>query len=34
VSVWGRRSLFYLDRKPLLVSELFMPEFNKTIASM
>jgi len=26
--VWGRRSLFYLDSKPLLVSEIFLPGFN------
>lgn len=24
-SLWGRRSIFYLHEKPLLVSELFMP---------
>ncbi|MEJ2361799.1 MAG: chorismate lyase [Gammaproteobacteria bacterium] len=24
-SIWGRRSVFYLDRKPLLVSEIFLP---------
>lgn len=24
-SLWARRSLFYLDNKPLLVSELFLP---------
>jgi len=24
-SVWGRRSLFYIDKKPLLVSEFFLP---------
>lgn len=24
-SVWGRRSLFYLSSKPLLVSEIFIP---------
>jgi chorismate--pyruvate lyase len=26
--LWGRRSLFYLDDKPLLVSEIFLPDFN------
>jgi chorismate--pyruvate lyase len=26
-SVWGRRSVFYLHRQPLLVSEIFLPEF-------
>jgi chorismate--pyruvate lyase len=26
--LWGRRSLFYLDGKPLLVSEIFLPGFN------
>lgn len=24
-SIWGRRSVFYLSRKPLLVSEVFLP---------
>lgn len=24
-SIWGRRSVFYLDDKPLLVSEIFLP---------
>lgn len=24
-TIWGRRSVFYLDRKPLLVSEIFLP---------
>lgn len=23
--IWGRRSVFYLDKKPLLVSEIFLP---------
>ena len=32
-AVWGRRSLFYLDKKPLLVSELFIPGFNKKLLS-
>lgn len=26
--VWGRRSVFYLDQKPLLVSEMFLPGFR------
>ena len=26
-SVWGRRSIFYIDAKPLLVSEVFLPDF-------
>lgn len=26
-TLWGRRSIFYLDTKPLLVSEVFLPEF-------
>lgn len=25
--VWGRRSIFYVDGQPLLVSEVFLPEF-------
>jgi chorismate--pyruvate lyase len=25
--VWGRRSIFSIDNKPLLVSEVFLPEF-------
>jgi len=24
-SVWGRRSVFYLHKKPLLVNEVFLP---------
>lgn len=27
-TIWGRRSVFYLDQKPLLVSEMFLPEFK------
>jgi chorismate--pyruvate lyase len=27
-SVWGRRSVFRLDEKPLLVSEVFLPTFK------
>ena len=26
-SVWGRRSIFVIENKPLLVSEVFLPEF-------
>lgn len=26
-SLWGRRSVFYLQQKPLLVSEVFLPAF-------
>jgi len=25
-SLWGRRRLFYMDNKPLLVNEIFLPE--------
>ena len=25
-SLWGRRRLFYMDEKPLLVNEIFLPE--------
>lgn len=25
--LWGRRSVFYIDQKPLLVSEVFLPDF-------
>lgn len=27
VSIWGRRSVFWLSDKPLLVSEVFLPDF-------
>ena len=27
-TIWGRRSVFYLDQKPLLVSEMFLPKFK------
>lgn len=27
VELWGRRSVFYLDQNPLLVSEVFLPDF-------
>ena len=26
--IWGRRSVFFLDKKPLLVSEIFLPEIG------
>ena len=29
--LWGRRSVFYLESKPLLVSEVFLPEFCEHI---
>lgn len=29
--LWGRRSVFYLDQQPLLVSEVFLPEFLSTL---
>ncbi len=29
--VWGRRSVFFVDQKPLLVSEVFLPDFVKSI---
>lgn len=28
-TAWGRRSLFYLNEKPLLVCEIFLPELNE-----
>ena len=30
-TVWGRRSVFYVEQKPLLVSEVFLPDFIKEI---
>jgi chorismate--pyruvate lyase len=27
--VWGRRSVFYLSRKPLLVNEIFLPSISR-----
>lgn len=27
--IWGRRSLFHVDNKPLLVAEIFLPNLNK-----
>jgi chorismate--pyruvate lyase len=30
--VWGRRSLFLIDRKPLLVSEFFLPALFEQVA--
>lgn len=29
--LWGRRSVFYLDGKPLLVSEVFLGSFTRTL---
>jgi chorismate lyase len=29
--LWGRRSVFRLDNKPLLVSEVFLPSFTQTL---
>jgi chorismate lyase len=31
--VWGRRSVFYVDHKPLLVSEVFLPDFVSHIST-
>lgn len=31
-TIWGRRSVFYVDQKPLLVSEVFLPDFVNTIS--
>lgn len=28
-AIWGRRSVFFLGRKPLLVSEIFLPEITQ-----
>lgn len=30
--LWGRRSLFYLQEKPLLVSEVFLPAFTNRLS--
>lgn len=30
--LWGRRSVFYLQQKPLLVSEVFLPAFASRLA--
>ena len=30
-SIWGRRSVFFLNRKPLLVSEIFLPEIGDPV---
>lgn len=30
--LWGRRSVFYLKKKPLLVSEVFLPAFSARLA--
>jgi chorismate--pyruvate lyase len=32
-AIWGRRSVFTINRKPLLVSEVFLPEFPATGAA-
>jgi chorismate--pyruvate lyase len=32
-NLWGRRSVFYLDAKPLLVSEVFLPGFCTRIGA-
>lgn len=29
--VWGRQSLFYIQNKPLLITEVFLPEIKKCI---
>ncbi|BFM18650.1 chorismate lyase [Maricurvus nonylphenolicus] len=31
--LWGRRSRFYLDNKPLLVCEIFLDAFNQTLSA-
>lgn len=31
-TLWGRSSVFYVDQKPLLVSEIFLPSFFNTLA--
>jgi chorismate lyase len=33
VPVWGRRSIFYVEGKPLLVSEVFLPAFPGVLAN-
>lgn len=30
-ALWGRRSVFYLDQQPLMVSEVFLPAFLSTL---
>ncbi len=30
-SIWGRRSVFFLNRDPLLVSEIFLPEIGDPV---
>lgn len=30
-SLWGRRSVFFLDNKPLLVNEIFLPTFTDSL---
>ena len=29
--LWGRRSVFYVNQKPILVAEVFLPEFLSTL---
>lgn len=29
IAIWGRRSIFTLDNKPLLVAEVFLPDFSR-----
>jgi chorismate--pyruvate lyase len=33
-TLWGRRSLFYIRNKPLLLTEIFLPEAIKCIDSL
>lgn len=33
-TLWGRRSIFYLKNKPLLLTEIFLPEAIKCISSL
>lgn len=30
-AIWGRRSVFFLNRNPLLVSEIFLPEIGDVV---
>lgn len=30
-AIWGRRSVFFLNRNPLLVSEIFLPEIGDAV---
>ena len=29
--IWGRRSVFFLHQRPLLVSEIFLPEIGEPV---